>query len=452
MPDQRIVRTPDGTEHRFPAEATDAQIQEALSSYAQPSKPLASGSVNASTQMDQAIDQVSRFGSKLASNLVAPIAHPIDAMIGLGNLPGDLLHAQGEEYTKAKDAYSSGDKGKAALHTLAYLLPVIGPMLDNYIDRTKNGQGPEVAADITTMFAAPKLSSMAAEGLAGAQNLIKSGLESGAEDSMVKALGPQGGRGPITRDLLLKAKDRAPALLERQFGAATQAGAAAKAETALDASRAVLDDALKSVPPNRRLPVSGLVQKLQDSKQRFTVPGAGGTQVVSEGSQPMADLVDAFSTNLKRAADPQGTVAFDDLRKIRKNWDDLGKWDKAGTTEQNAKASEFRAAANMLRKDLANDQPSVAAANKEFSFWSDVNSILDRTLERPSQTPSIGVPGIAQLYQLVRSPGMRYLSANTKQYLASALSTGDPKVVAKFLTPAVLAQIQAAQAQAGDIK
>lgn len=123
------------------------------------------------SQLSLAGDAVARMGKSLVKSTVAPFAHPLDTMIALGHLPVDLLQAQGAEFSKAKTAYDQGDKGKAALHMLAYLTPVIGPALHSIVTRTQQGQGPEVAGELTSMFAAPAMLSAAAKALPKAANV-----------------------------------------------------------------------------------------------------------------------------------------------------------------------------------------------------------------------------------------------------------------------------------------
>ena len=104
------------------------------------------------SQLGMAVDAVGRMGKQVVKNVAQPFLHPLDTMISLGHLPVALLQNQGAEFDKAKDAYDKGDKGKAALHALAYLAPVVGPMLDSFATRTAAGEGPEVAGDVTSMF------------------------------------------------------------------------------------------------------------------------------------------------------------------------------------------------------------------------------------------------------------------------------------------------------------
>lgn len=148
MADQEVVIVgKDGTEHVFPPGFDPKKAAAIVAGQSGPAPTTSPQGMGA-----QALDQVTRMGKQVGKNIIQPFVHPLDTMIAIGQLPGHLLQAQGGEYEKAKAAYQAGDRGKAALHALAYLAPVVGPMLDEYATRTSAGQGPEVAGDITSMM------------------------------------------------------------------------------------------------------------------------------------------------------------------------------------------------------------------------------------------------------------------------------------------------------------
>ena len=158
------------------------------------------------SMISQAADVFGRYAKQTAKSVAHPFLHPIDTMISLGKLPVDLLQNQGAEWEQAKAAYDKGDKGKAALHMLAYLTPVIGPMVDSAAQRTAQGQGPEVAGDLTAMFlpgaVASRLPALAAikKPLAATtpeQKAVQFGLDNGVTPDLGNAIG--GGAGSFVR-------------------------------------------------------------------------------------------------------------------------------------------------------------------------------------------------------------------------------------------------------------
>jgi hypothetical protein len=93
--------------------------------------------------------------------------NPISAVLGLANAvnhPIDtgkaLLSAQGEVGKKAAASFQQGDYVAAARHGIDYLLPVIGPQIDQAGDLAQSGQYAKSAgqtAGIATNLAAPEL-------------------------------------------------------------------------------------------------------------------------------------------------------------------------------------------------------------------------------------------------------------------------------------------------------
>ena len=93
--------------------------------------------------------------------------NPISAVLGLANAvnhPIDtgkaLLSAQGEVGKKAAASFQQGNYVDAARHGLDYLLPVIGPQIDQAGDLAQSGQYAKAVgttAGIATNLAAPEL-------------------------------------------------------------------------------------------------------------------------------------------------------------------------------------------------------------------------------------------------------------------------------------------------------
>jgi hypothetical protein len=118
------------------------------------------------------VEGAQRMGTQVSQNTVAPVkdvagaawqatTNPVDAAKRGAqwamNLFSGMGQAQAEQLTKAEQAAASGDYHSAVLHGGAYLLPVVGPMLDDMVQRVKNGESAEVAGDLFTMFVLPEL-------------------------------------------------------------------------------------------------------------------------------------------------------------------------------------------------------------------------------------------------------------------------------------------------------
>lgn len=117
-------------------------------------------------------DWTGRMGGQVVRNTVEPVRagvgalweatkDPVDAAERAAQFAKQLFSgigaAQGEQFTKAEEAAAKGDYASAVLHGGAYLLPIVGPMLDDMQARVRAGQSAEVAGDLFTMFVLPQL-------------------------------------------------------------------------------------------------------------------------------------------------------------------------------------------------------------------------------------------------------------------------------------------------------
>lgn len=311
----------------------------------------------------------------------------------------------------------------------------------------------------------PMTGGVAGAAMSAAQPLVKAGsrmLAGKAEDTMVRALGREAGAGPLGKNDLLTARKRAPELLERRFGALTQEGAAVKASDALDAAGASLDKALKGISPNRGVNLNVALRDIQSSMNALKLKAPNGSTFVPEASQTEFELLGRLKSELETLGGTIGSAQFHELRKLRQAWDSLGKWNRQGTLVENVQAETYRAAANAVRTAMARNNPAVAAANKEFAFWSDIADLTEKATLRPSNGPGmvsrgIGMAGGAAAGSLIGGPegaavgsllgnyavaltktnGWRYVSANAKNQLATALASGIPSRVRLALSAAV---------------
>ena len=150
MQGQKIVRTPDGVEHRFPAEATDEQIDEALNG--PKDKPASGGK---------------RFGSAVASefnpmNVIRGLSqaalHPLDTARGiLGNMNREAGRAVEHGVRAVLPGSATADQRigegmNAVIHGMR-MVPNLQPIIDPMMKGSEFGrnvsratEGPDVAS------------------------------------------------------------------------------------------------------------------------------------------------------------------------------------------------------------------------------------------------------------------------------------------------------------------
>jgi hypothetical protein len=336
-------------------------------------------------------------------------------------LISELAMASAGEAVKAEDAFKAGHTGAGIGHALG-TIPIVGRPFSALAEGDVPSAIGETLA-LASQVAGPK-------GAGAVTARIAPKIRASAETSMVKALGRPGSAGPATEAALRTAKEVAPRLTREGFGAMSATGAAEKAATALEKANVVLDQALAQVPPNRALASGPIRNTLDRLKEQYFVQGTRGKVPIS-GAEGEIAQIEAMQKTLEGAGD---FIPFEEMRNLRQKWDRLGKWQAANTTSQNVTAELYRSAANMLRKSIARDQPQVAAANKDFSFWSDVAEITEKSALRPGQSNAIGTMGWAQILHGLRSNAARYASAGAKHKLASLLEAGNTQGALTMLT------------------
>src|SRR5688500_2667245 len=140
------VASVDGQDVRFPGSMSDADIQQA-------SQDVYGAGAHIT---DGPIDTLKKFWTEvnplaLMKGIGQAVAHPVDTIKAVGA-------AQGALFDKAQAAADSGDYVTATRHFINYLLPLVGPGLDESADMAQRGEvfgAAGKAAGIGTMNLGP---------------------------------------------------------------------------------------------------------------------------------------------------------------------------------------------------------------------------------------------------------------------------------------------------------
>lgn len=152
-----IVGSDGKTEHEFPAgmdpkKAAEIVRRQETGVGQQPQQPPPQQPAQSPSIPAQIGDVMGRYGKQVAKNVTMPLRHPVDTAQAVVTAPYQVLKSHMDEAQRAYDSWQRGDRGEATLEALASVVPVIGPMLDQFVRRTASGEGPEVAGDITAMM------------------------------------------------------------------------------------------------------------------------------------------------------------------------------------------------------------------------------------------------------------------------------------------------------------
>lgn len=297
-----------------------------------------------------------------------------------------------------------------------------------------------------------------------------SALEAGANKEMAQALG-------ATKEWAKsEAADLAPEMLRRGVRGSREA-MLAEAKTSAKAAGQRLDDAYRAAAQAGEAVKGDIVRgNIQLSRDALMTTDAAGKRVVIPGTETAIrrlDRLDRFVESL--GAD----IPVDKAAHVKRTFDKIVS--KAGlfgpkataSATDNADAWAIREASNAFR-ELLNTNPTVAALNKEASFWTGLKGVLKETQKRTQAQAGTGlvqagmggtgavvgalsgdstsekaanavIGGLAgrQLMKAIQSPAFRTsVSAPLKQKLADALASGSSERIAS-ITGKIVASLPA---------
>lgn len=127
MPDPRIIQTPDGVSHEFPADATDAEISAALNGEPTPAAAPEGGIGRVLETAGAELNPVT-----LVQGLVAAAKDPKAAARA-------LWESHKAVYQKSLESEAKGEYADALVHALNSYIPLIGPKIDELAERGAAG-------------------------------------------------------------------------------------------------------------------------------------------------------------------------------------------------------------------------------------------------------------------------------------------------------------------------
>jgi hypothetical protein len=355
------------------------------------------------------------------------IAHSMDA--GPTNTFAQIGRAQGEEYAKAARAFEKGDYVTGARHGLAYLLPIVGPAISQQSDKMMAGDiagGVGGSLGLGTALAAPELIKQLPAKLPSAPG-IANRLESSAESKFITAISPK--TGPQKARFASMAEKAAPeALRDPELGAFSRQGLQQTVASKLDEAEAALDSASAARNANRGFNTAAIIKDLEAAKARSTAQPLEGSRLIPSVEtsaaprgltplskqtpatvpvgrpigqatvpSPNAARIAAIDQAIKEIKQLGPTASYEGLRVIREAYDKLAKTKYAPVAADPFKSAQFQASAagaadttGVLRRHLAQFDPTTAAANVKYSLYRSLSDVLQATEEAERVRPSRG--------------------------------------------------------------
>lgn len=364
----------------------------------------------------------------IAKGVSQAVMHPIDTIRAVGQAQGDLE-------TKAADAFKRGEYATGMRHAINYMLPLIGPRLDQAGDYLQQGQyakGLGASTDVALQTMGPAIAAPAVTAAREALTPSAASLEAGAASRYADVMAPK--IGPNKTRFGGMAQDVAPTLAaDPTMGALSRDGLAAKVSDRLAQAESALDDANDARLAARSFKTQPMIDALQAKRQQFVAQPVEGTQVAytrgpggfvndasgevlpnvtgATGHGPIGSpvvpgpnaarvgVLDRAIGELQQLGD---VTRYDEIRKLRQAYDGPAKaiYSPAMTADyMTAQGGKLGAAdvTGVLRDQLAQWDPDTAAANADYSFYRKADDVLSATAEVERTRPKVGRQIMARL-------------------------------------------------------
>jgi hypothetical protein len=365
---------------------------------------------------------------------VAGVAGPIEQGKAFLDVVKNAASAANDQRKKALASLGRGDLVEGGGHALAAAIPVLGPAAAQAGEKIADGEiaeGLGEGAGLVAGVFAPRAAGQAAGKVA---RPVADALDRSAVSQYTKALGGNKYQ-KATRDVAQELINRRVKTTNPRENLASfaESKAAAIDTDALAAQQAPLD-------------VNAALQRIEDAKASLYRDN-GGVQVPKDiNSDSIAKALDEYADILRQNADAAGTIPMDAAIDLRRTWGDkagkAGAWLKDETNFGTGMQARVDATDSLA--GAINENPAIAAANKEKSFWLKTKDIAKAAPEnKPLLTPfdataviggalgsAVGYPlgafgtavGVADVARrLMTSPGWRTASAVTKARVADLL-------------------------------
>jgi hypothetical protein len=243
---------------------------------------------------------------------------------------------------------------------------------------------------------------------------------------------------PTTRELKAKTEKLIPEILKRPFRetyAFTKKGLEQKANSQKELAGEAIDAFGKlegDVNPSQ------IVDVLENLKSPYVIEG----KVIDPEA---IARIDALQDTFRQYGD---SISKEGIRQIRRTFDRQISESKGFFKDlnQGSQLNLKKVAANEIRDLIAKDNPDLAALNKQFNFWSNLDDVISATNERikpqsgltgnlaaiggaVSATSIEGMIGRAlvgkALVSAIKSPGWKLASARVKSNIANAIAGGN---------------------------
>ena len=325
--------------------------------------------------------------------------HPIDTAT-------NVLRSQGEQFSKAAEEARAGHSVEAAGHTVAGVVPLLGPAAAAAGEQGARGDiagmvgsGLGLLGPVGGPSAVRASVNAARRVVPAAARTAATALETGAAERVAGVMSPQVGANKVRFGN--QAERVAPAIskdLAREGAPWTREGLHGQVQTKLSEAEAALDSAADARNANQVIHTKPVIKDLRQKRAELTAQThrigsfkAGEDVVPAPNAERVAQIDQAIAE-----VEQLGPVAnYEALRRTRQAYDIPAKavYSPSMTADYlKSQGGKLGAAdvAGVLRDSLAKMDPNTAAANAQYSLYRAANDVLEATREVERTRPRVG--------------------------------------------------------------
>ncbi len=332
--------------------------------------------------------------TETAVSALGPPALPIKRMAGA------YFDAVQHHIDAAREAAGKGDTLGTVMHSVSAGLPLVGPLIGDVYDQANSGDiagavGKGASRILQAASMAPEDSAIPnpAKIVAGkvgalgeipgkAGNVIADSLNASAAKSLEQVLGA------TTQKLKAAASEHVvPGMMERGMIGMSRDSILKQANQIVAENGpkvgAAIDAATKA---GTEFPTKPIIDQIEALRESHQVKDAQGNVTAT---RPAAmNMIDNLQETLEKY---NGSINPSELQALRQFWDtDVANSTKGFLLDQPAEGLQVkRAGTNLLRGTLNDNLPDLAAANKEYSFGKDLQTVLEATQQRTASQSGI---------------------------------------------------------------
>jgi hypothetical protein len=310
-----------------------------------------------------------------------------------------MLAAQDVPRQKGLEAFQRGDYVTGTRHFIDWLIPVLGPRLDEAADWMQQGEyarGLGATTDAGLQIAAPKMiSKLPSVGPAIVERLpagMRAGAaqtaERAAQGQMIGVMAPKTGPQKIRFGNL--ASDVATDVA-RRTSAITRSGLADEVAANLERATTALDEVYRAVPAGQRYPTAPILAGLQAELKKLGVQGSRGAVEPATRAAQIASLKQAIAEVRALGS----SVDLPNLRTLRIAFDEGAQGVFAPATAADYLATRgagegWATARTVLNDFMTTRHPELKAKNADVSLWLKTRDVLNAAEEAERVRPRVG--------------------------------------------------------------